>query len=290
MKEETMYKANKSALLLGLLAGLLAATPASSQTAGLSQPATETTTTGVVASSTASTLVLKTGNGQFLLFVYGENVVKPATIPPGSTVNIIGTPRPDGVIVANYITVTSTQTAATSGAPAAPKTGASASSSDTAIPASVRDLERGIVRQSKRFQAGIQAGVGLDPEVVLVGVTSKMGPIFSKDLTFRPNADFIFGEVTKGVQINLDMAYRLPLSPRNSAWSAYLGAGPNLSFLGRNFERAMGGDNSIDFSDFDFKAGLNVLGGVEYRSGMFFELKAGVYTEPTLRIMFGYRF
>ena len=123
-----------------------------------------------------------------------------------------------------------------------------------------------------------------------MGLTAKLGPIFNSDITFRPNVDFGFGEVTKMFQINLDAVYRLPLSPRTGRWSAYLGAGPNFSFVSQNYERAAEGDNSVDFSDFTFKTGLNVLAGVEYRSGVFYELKAGVWTIPSLRVMVGYRF
>ena len=43
---------------------------------------------------------------------------------------------------------------------------------------------------------------------------------------FRPNAEFAFGELTDMVALNLEGAYRLPISFRHGRWSAYVGAGP----------------------------------------------------------------
>ena len=91
-------------------------------------------------------------------------------------------------------------------------------------------------------------------------------------------------------QINLDATYRLPLSHRSSPWAAYVGAGPNFSFVSQNYEKASQGDDGVDFSDFEFKAGLNIITGVEYRSGLFYELKVGVWTTPVARFMIGYHF
>ncbi len=253
--------------------------------------APDVSTTGVVASSSSNTLVVRTTSGQFVLFVYDGRVVKPATIPNGSSVEVVSSAREDGVQVAHSVRITSAAPTV-SGAPA--PSGASATpaggASQDVIPPSVRNLENDIARQARRFQAGVQGGVGLDPEVILIGLNARMGPIFNPDIHFRPSVDFAFGEVTKMFQINADATYRLPLSARNARWSAYVGAGPNFSFVSQNFERAASGDNDVDFDDFTFKAGLNVLAGVEYRSGIFYELKAGVWTIPTLRIMVGYRF
>jgi hypothetical protein len=70
----------------------------------------------------------------------------------------------------------------------------------------------------------------------------------------------------------------------------YAGAGPNFSFVSQNFEAAQAGDNGVDFSDFSFKAGLNINVGMENRNGFYYELKAGVWTTPTIRLMVGYHF
>jgi hypothetical protein len=117
-----------------------------------------------------------------------------------------------------------------------------------------------------------------------------VGPFFNRGFSFRPNVDFGFGEVTKLFAIDLNGVYRLPITPRQGRWSAFVGAGPCLSFLHRNFERANAGENSIDFGEFDFQAGLNILTGVEFRSGLFVEVKTTVYAGPHMRLAVGYSF
>ena len=60
-----------------------------------------------------------------------------------------------------------------------------------------------------------------------------------------------------------------------------------LQFVNQSFES--GEDR---FSDFHTNVGLNLLGGLRNRNGMFVELKASVYSEPapTLRLIVGYNF
>ena len=124
----------------------------------------------------------------------------------------------------------------------------------------------------------------------MIGAHARLGPFFSRNLSFRPNVEFGFGEVTKLFAINLEGIYRLPLTEPRSRWSIYVGAGPNLTFMHRNFEEAAAGENGIDFGEFKFNAGLNILTGVEFRNGMFFEIKATAYTGPHLRLLVGYTF
>jgi hypothetical protein len=157
------------------------------------------------------------------------------------------------------------------------------------IPPSVLKAERQIEKQVHRFRGGIRTGVGLDPEVVLFGIQARLGPFFSRDLFFRPNVEFGFGEVTKMFGINLEALYRLPFTPRYGRWSAYLGGGPALNFVHRNFEEAASGAD-IDFGDFTFEGGLNLLGGIQYRSGMFLEMRATAWSRPTVRLILGFNF
>ncbi|HWQ52125.1 MAG TPA: hypothetical protein VN442_00475 [Bryobacteraceae bacterium] len=159
------------------------------------------------------------------------------------------------------------------------------------VPAEVRRLERDIERQARRYQAGVRAGVALDPELVLVGVHAQVGPFFNPDLFLRPNVEFAFGEVTAMFGLNMEAIYRLPISSRQGRWSTYFGLGPGFNFLHQNFERTEG-RSRIDFGDFHSDLGLNILGGIRYRSGMFMELKASVYSDPapTLRMIVGYNF
>jgi hypothetical protein len=128
----------------------------------------------------------------------------------------------------------------------------------------------------------------MDPEILLAGVHARLGPIFTENVSFRPSAEFGFGEVTKMFAVNLDTAYRLPLTPRWSSWSIYLAAGPSLGFSTQNFEQ--GADTN--WSNLEFTPGLNMVTGLEFRNGFLVEARATVYSSPnpTFRLMFGYSF
>ena len=251
-----------------------------------------TTTTGVVTSSSPNTLVVKTASGQYILFVYGDQSAEAGTYSRRldrdrsfhswgrrNTRSAEGHPRFCGAAQSPPAPP-----------PRSPRQHRLLTPGWPQCRTASTKVESGIDKQIKRFGLGLDGGVGLDPEVILVGINARFGPIFSKDVTFRPSADFGFGEVTKMFQINLDVAYRLPITARNSPWTAYAGAGPNFSFVSQNFTAAEEGDQSVDFSDLNFKAGLNVNVGMEHRDGLYFEMKAGVWTIPTLRLMVGYHF
>ena len=61
--------------------------------------------------------------------------------------------------------------------------------------------------------------------------------------------------------------------------------------MNQNFERAARGQSrEIDFDDFDFNAGWNILSGVQFRGGMFVEAKTTVYASPHFRMIVGYNF
>jgi len=226
-------------------------------------------------------MVVRTEGGEYVLFVFESDTVKPQTIPVGSGVTAISRPDQEGVQVASSVTVTAQ----------APKAGeGTAPQVSSPIPPEVRNLERQIERQVRRFRAGVRAGAGLDPEVLTVGVHSKLGPFFHRDVFLRPNAEFGFGEVTTLVALNFEAVYRLPITERQSRWSVYVGAGPGFNFIDRNFEEAQSGERDIDFGDFDFEGSLNLLAGVEFRNGMFIELKSTAYSRPQTRLLIGYSF
>jgi hypothetical protein len=139
---------------------------------------------------------------------------------------------------------------------------------------------------------GVRAGVALDPELVLIGVHAQAGPFFNPNVYLRPNVEFAWGEVTALFALNMEAIYRLPISSRQGRWSAYVGIGPGFTFLHQNFERTTGEGSRIDFGDFHYDVGLNILGGLRYRNGMFLELKTSVYSDPApvLRLIVGYNF
>ena len=241
----------------------------------------DTTTTGTVASTSRNTLTIKSGNGPYQLFIIDNSTRKPAQLPLGSGVRVTSTSGDEpGVRVATQITVLET--------PA----GNQNTADGAVIPPEVRRIEREIERQARRLQLGVRAGVALDPELLLVGVQTQVGPFFGQDVFFRPNVEFGFGEVTALFALNPEVIYRLPLSSRQARWSTYVGAGPGFNFLHQNFERLDGSGKRIDFGDFKSDVGLNILGGIRYRSGMFAELKTSVYSDPspTLRLIIGYNF
>jgi len=152
----------------------------------------------------------------------------------------------------------------------------------------MRRLENQIERQARRYRAGVRAGVGLDPELVTIGVQAQVGPVFTPNVFIRPVIDFGIGEITTMVSVNLDVLYRLPLSTRRGRYSAYVGVGPAFNFLGRGINTP--DDRDINFDNFDYGTGMNILGGLEFRNGTFVELRSTVYTEPHLRLVVGYNF
>ena len=265
----------------GLLTSCLALLTVLGAAAPLAVAQDEVTTTGTVASVSRSTLTIRDSSGHYQLFVTDSNTRKPAQLPLGSSVRVTSTAGDEpGVRVASVV----------SAGDAGP--GGQTSADTAVVPPEVRRIERDIERQARRLQLGVRAGIGLDPEILLLGVQAQVGPFFHRDISFRPSVEFGFGEVTALFALNPEVIYRLPLSSRQGRWSSYVGAGPGFNFIHQNFERVDGGGKRIDFGDFHSDVGLNILGGIRYRSGMFAELKTSVYTDysPTLRLIIGYNF
>lgn len=243
------------------------------------------TFTGAVSSSTRNTLVVRGADGQYRLFVYDRGAQRPATLSAGSRVRVISVPGDDpGVRLATSVSMVEDS----AGSGSADR----ASSEPEAVPAEVRRTETAIEREARRFQAGVRAGVALDPELVLLGVQAQVGPFFSRNVYLRPNVEFAYGEVTALFGLNMEVIYRLPISSRGGRWSSYLGAGPGFNFIHQNFEKTTNSGSRIDFGDFHSDTGLNILGGLRFRSGLFTELKTSVYTDaaPRLRLILGYNF
>lgn len=268
------------ALLFSAAVTLLTAYPA------LSQETTEddTTVTGTVSSATRSTVVVRSSGGQYRLFVFDRDTTKPATLPVGSQVRVVYLETDDpSVRLAREITVVP-------GGAQQGTAGRDAAASPV-VPRQVRSLEREIERQARRFQVGVRGGIALDPELVLVGVQSQIGPFFNSNVFLRPNIEFGYGEVTTMFGLNMEAIYRLPITSRQGRWSAYVGAGPGFNFIHQGFSSTTGNRN-IDFDDFRYDSALNILGGVRFRRGTFVELKTTLYSTPapTLRLVFGYNF
>jgi hypothetical protein len=290
----------RAGLTLAALTVVVVVPPAMSQTpaaipatppVGIADP--EIPLTGWVVSSSKSTLTVRIEGGLYTVFTFDRYTKKPPSVALGSKVRVMSLPTGEaGVRVATNVTVL----AVPGTTPPSSETGSADRSAEKpyeageAVPVTVRKLENSLEQGSKKYGLGFRGGMGLDPEVFLIGVQGRIGPFFDKGLSFRPNLDFGFGEVTKLFALDLNLVYRLPVNSRTSKWGMFVGAGPSLMFSHRNFEEAAAGENSIDFGDFSYNTGLNFLGGVEFRSGLFVEAKATAWAGPHLRLTFGYSF
>jgi len=254
--------------LVSLFTALVAIQPVKAQQPSQSG---ENTFTGTVASSTRNTLVVRSGSGQYQLFVFDRNTNKPASIPVGSQVRVISSPGgEEGTRIANDVTVVQAASSGQGGA-AAPS---------PAIPPEVRSVERDIEREVRRYQMGVRAGLGLNPELISVGADAQKDPIFHSNVYFRPNAEFEWGEVTSMFALNAEAIYRIP-SAETNRWTPYFGLGPGFNFVHRGFITPAGTTtNRIDFGKFNYSTSLNILGGVRNRNGVFVELKTGIYASP----------
>jgi hypothetical protein len=121
---------------------------------------------------------------------------------------------------------------------------------------------------------GVRAGVSGDPDQFYVGVHGDTGPVV-ESLWFRPNLEIGVGDNRTLVGVNIEFAYRVPLT--DTQWRAYFGGGPALVISRRRGETSAGG-------------GLNILVGIEHRDGFFTELKVGAIDSPSVKFGVGYTF
>ena len=179
----------------------------------------------------------------------------------------------------------------------APPTGATGAPQNQ--PPSVQRQEAKVERAVKRWRVGVQGGVGLDPEILDVGVHAEFGPIFSRNVQFRPVFELGAGEITTTLGINLDVLYLFPGSTTDTRWLPYVGAGPNLGLSHRALD--VNDDDLIpevdddtpsrfDFSDTDFNGGMNFIVGMRKQSGTFFEMKATAWGVSNIRLLVGFNF
>jgi opacity protein-like surface antigen len=152
--------------------------------------------------------------------------------------------------------------------------------------------------ESQKFELGkarlgIRGGLGLDPELVMVGAQVQLGPIF-KQIWLRPTAEFGFGEVSKIFSLNADLAYYLPFAgvgkDSKTRYNVYVGGGPAYTLARRDFEGFP--DQPVEDVDSDWESefGLNLIFGVAQSSGWFAELRASAYNSPAVRLYVGYVF
>lgn len=296
MKSPTRRCGHARALLLSVLTLCLFPLALPGQSSDSSaQAGDEMSATGVVTSSSPATIVVRTESGRYQLFVFDRTSTRPRRIVTGSRVRVTSVSGDEaGIRIARVVSVLSVPT--TAAAPAGARAGTTAAGqepiitgSDEVAPPVVRDLERSIQRQLRRFQVGVRTGLALDPELVLLGAHAQIATGLSSNVIFRPNIEFAFGELTTLFALNFEALYRLPVSSRQARWGAYVGAGPGVNFVKQGLTRK---DRNVDFDDLDTDVSLNIFGGVQNRNGMFMELKTSVYADPapSLRLIVGLNF
>jgi hypothetical protein len=220
--------------------------------------------------------LIKTADGHYSLFLLNRDTVKPKDLAAGSEVQVTSTPTDDPAVRLAII-VNGVQ----AGAPATP------SEEPDVVPEAVRNAERGIQREAKKFNFGFQGGMTLNPELIDVGIHARLGPFFSRNLSLRPSVDFAWGEVTRMFSIAPELIYRIPFTVGAKKY-VYFGGGPGFNFVQQTFERGQG----VNFSDFHYDSALNILLGIQHRGGLFVEMKTSVYATPApvLRFIVGYSF
>jgi hypothetical protein len=244
----------------------------------------QNTVEGTVVASSRTSFVVRSDDGKFHLFTFDQDTNRPRKLAVGSQVRVNSDEGDQsGARHATDVTVT-TQAQGTDGS-------GSGVRDATPIPASVRNVESQIQHEARRWRMGARVGVGLDPELGLFGVHSQMGPVFSRNVFFRPNADFEWGEITDMVALNLEAVYRFPHAHRGQ-WRPYVGGGPSLNFIHQSFKTQASQQRDISFGNFDYETGFNILMGVENHGGTFFEVKTSLYSQPApvLRLILGHNF
>jgi hypothetical protein len=243
---------------------------------------------GTVVSTAKSSVIVRTTEGIFQLFVLDRDTARPQTIPVQAQVRVLFTPTndPSTPPIADSVQITAApppKVAALTGETPTPTV------EDEPVPASVRQLERSIQRQSRRYRLGVRGASALDPELFMFGAHTQLGPFFNENVFARPNLEIGFGELTTLLAFNFEGVYRLPVNARTSRWNIYAGGGPALNFSHRNFVEETD-RGKIDFGDLDLDVGFNFLIGIQQREGMFLELKSSAYSLPTIRFIVGYNF
>ena len=270
-----------------VVASALLSWPAySQQNDSSSQAQDQATVDGTVVASGHVTFVVRSDDNQFHLFILDNDTNRPKTLPIGTRVRVVSDQANQaGARRATDITVTEQAQVGAGNANSSARNAAP-------LPPSVRNAENQIQHEARRWRLGVRGGVGLDPELVLFGVHSQMGPIFNQNVFFRPNADFEWGEITDMVTLNLEAAYRIPTRARNGSWAPYIGAGPSLNFIHQSFQTDAGQGRDISFGNFDYETGFNILMGLQNRNRTFFEVKTGLYSAPApvVRLIVGYNF
>src|SRR5207248_1352420 len=138
-----------------LLLPFFTITPSSCQEPNTTSPqATNDVLEGTLVSSSRETMVVRTADDQFRLFVLDQNTRKPRTLSPGTRVQVSSAATDEsGVRLAVSVTPLEEPPALEAGQKPVPK--------EASPPPSVTKLEREIERNVRRWRVGVRAGAGL---------------------------------------------------------------------------------------------------------------------------------
>lgn len=236
---------------------------------------------GTVVSVRRGSFTIRTGTGRYRVFEL-DRAARPARpLQPGMRVAVVvrdGDEAEAPLAIAIAVLPQAETPAAPAGAPAADP-----------VPPEVRALEITVERQLRRYNAGVVAGVSVQPELIMVGGHATFERIFRRAVSFRPGLQLGFGEVTTLLSIDADVLYTFPGATARTRWAPYAGAGPTVAFRHRGFEEE-DGDNRFDFDDFDAEHGFNFIVGMRNRTGAFFEMKATASGVSDVRMLAGVTF
>jgi hypothetical protein len=187
-------------------------------------------------------------------------------------------------------------------APVAPNGRGGPASAQQNVPPAAQRAQGDVERTVRRYGIGVTGGVGIDPEIIHVGVHGTFGPIFREAVQFRPGLELGLGELTTLLAINLDVLYTFDNESRNSAWLPYVGAGPTFGLSHKGFDTddldkvdlngtqiPVSDRNRFDFGDTDFEGGMNFIVGMR-KQKKFFEMRANAWGVSSVRLVAGINF
>lgn len=260
-------------------------------------PTGERHTIGTVTSVGRGSIVMHTDQGAYIVFSVVPETVRSKPVSVGERVSVT-TLSSDTETAPTALAITVLPRPQGLNPPAATD-----ASEPEVVPDQVRRLEAQIEHQARRYRAGVQGGAAFDPQLISLDAFATLGPFFSRNLQFRPNLEFAFGEVTTMFGIHLDAIYTLPGVPRSVKWAPYIGAGPTFSFSHRGFEttatdaQVETGSGTVqiengrfDFSTWEWNNGFNFIVGFKNPNGTFFEMKSTAWGGANIRLMAGFEF
>ena len=251
------------------------------------QDGTERRTVGTVTSIGRGSITIRTDQNTYFVYEVTRQTVRSRAVEPGARVSVLtlaSDTDPAPTALAISVLPRAQGLGAASAEPA---------QEEPAVPQRVQQLATQIERQARRYRAGVQGGIALDPELISFDAFTTFGPFFSRNLNVRPNVEFAFGELTTLFGIHLDALYTLPGVTRSIKWAPYVGAGPSFTFSHRGFEETDVDGNEVNrfnFDDYDWHNGVNFIVGAKNPNGVFFEMKSTAWGAANVRVLGGFEF